>query len=206
MVTSAACEAIDWVDYASVSMAFGDNGADIFEAVATVGATNPLALKADSLQWELGQGPSPEATRGAALVHAASLQGDGRWSEYGRRVLEVGFQSQTSAPLEGDGRVLGVLNLYSLSAQELDASSEGLVRLLAAQATAAVDFALRLVALTDTIESRQIIGQAVGITMARFGLDEAAAFSRLVEESQRTQHKLRVLARTLVEEGNAQAR
>ncbi|WP_375424397.1 ANTAR domain-containing protein [uncultured Friedmanniella sp.] len=49
------------------------------------------------------------------------------------------------------------------------------------------------------LRSRMVIGQAVGILMQRDGLDSDAAFAWLVDTSQRTNTKLREVARQLVD-------
>lgn len=50
------------------------------------------------------------------------------------------------------------------------------------------------------LRTRMLIGQAAGILMQRESLDSDAAFSLLVEVSQRTNTKLREVARLLVEQ------
>ena len=50
------------------------------------------------------------------------------------------------------------------------------------------------------MQTRQLIGQAVGVTMERFGLDEARAFGFLARLSQDNNVKLRVVAQRLLEE------
>lgn len=49
------------------------------------------------------------------------------------------------------------------------------------------------------LRTRMLIGQAVGILMQRDGLDSDAAFARLVDTSQRSNTKLREVARRIVE-------
>lgn len=205
ILTSAACGAIGWTEFASVSVAYGNTRLEA-GSVSTFGATCPIALKADALQWELGVGPTVEAADTRTLIHVDDLSlDDERWPAYISRTGELGIMSQTAVAVEDEGRVVGVLTLYSSSAHGLDETSESLVRLFAAQAAAAIGFATRIEALTEAITNRQVIGQAVGLLMERLGLSEAAAFDRLVAESQRTHVKLRRIARSLVGEANAKA-
>jgi GAF domain-containing protein len=205
ILTSAACAAIEWAEFASVSVAYGTTRLEA-GSVSTFGATSPIALKADALQWELGVGPTVEAADIRALIHVDDLRlDDERWPAYISRARELGLVSQTAVAVEDEARVVGVLTLYSSSPHSVDKSSEALVRLFAAQAAAAIGFATRIEALTEAITNRQVIGQAVGLLMGRLGLSEGAAFDRLVAESQRTQVKLRRIARSMVGEANAQA-
>jgi AmiR/NasT family two-component response regulator len=53
--------------------------------------------------------------------------------------------------------------------------------------------------LTAALETRDVIGQAKGILMARAGIGEDEAFALLVRASQRMQVKLAEVARQLVE-------
>ena len=52
--------------------------------------------------------------------------------------------------------------------------------------------------LQDALESRDVIGQAKGILMAREGLDADEAFDVLRRASQRTNRKLRDVASDLI--------
>jgi hypothetical protein len=197
-VTSTASRTIGWADHVTVSLSYSRTAMDTF------GATDPVALKVDALQWELGEGPSVDAVD-AGLVHVSDLVADGRWPGYATRATELGVTAQTSVRLTDENGTVGVLTLYSKQVHELDEATEALIRSLAVQATSAVTFASRLQAQTEAIRSRQVIGQAIGIVMERQGLDESRAFDHLVHESQRTQVKLRVIARELVEETNARS-
>jgi len=54
--------------------------------------------------------------------------------------------------------------------------------------------------LQKAIDSRDLIGQAKGILMERFSLDDEAAFQMLVKSSQDTNMKLTEVARWLTSE------
>jgi hypothetical protein len=195
-ITCTARRTIDWADHVSIALSYDPS------AVDTVGATDAVAVKADALQSELGEGPSVDAVGHADLVHARDVVADVRWAAYGPRVAELGVVAQTSVRLAHEDSTVGVLTLYSRHAHDLDTTAEALTRLVAVQATTAVAFASTLHAQTQAIASRQVIGQAIGIVMERRGLDESEAFTHLVEESQRTQVKLRLIARSMVDQAN----
>jgi AmiR/NasT family two-component response regulator len=59
--------------------------------------------------------------------------------------------------------------------------------------------------LTKALQTRQTIGQAVGIVMHRYTVDEHAAFQYLVRVSQTSNTPLREVARTIVNKVSAQA-
>ncbi|MBA2559339.1 MAG: GAF and ANTAR domain-containing protein [Propionibacteriales bacterium] len=195
LLTGAARDAIDGVEFASVSLTYGAGQR------SSLGATDPIVLKADALQAELGEGPMVEALD-AVIVHSEDVGSDPRWPSYGRRAIELGVKAQTSVRLRENAHVVGTLNLYSTSVRPLDDPSSTVALLFAAQATTAVSFASRVETLTKAIANRQDISQAIGIIMERHGLDESHAFAHLVNVSQTTQVKLRVIARDLIERAN----
>jgi AmiR/NasT family two-component response regulator len=68
----------------------------------------------------------------------------------------------------------------------------------------ALDYAREVSNLKQAIESRQLIGQAVGMVMERYGMDEARSFALLSRLSQEQNVKLRDLARQMVDERASQ--
>lgn len=60
--------------------------------------------------------------------------------------------------------------------------------------------------LNESIASRTVIGQAMGIVMERYGLDDDRAFSFLKRTSQDGNTKLVEVARHLVEQANQASR
>jgi len=58
--------------------------------------------------------------------------------------------------------------------------------------------------LNDAIVTRQEIGMAIGLTMARYNLDSERAFQYLVRASSTSQIKIRDIARQIVKTANAQ--
>jgi AmiR/NasT family two-component response regulator len=75
----------------------------------------------------------------------------------------------------------------------------GLTELFTHQAALAVDYATHVGQLEQAAKSRQLIGQAVGVVMERFGLDEARAFAFLTRLSSTENLKLRIVAERLIE-------
>jgi AmiR/NasT family two-component response regulator len=60
--------------------------------------------------------------------------------------------------------------------------------------------------LTAALLTRKVIGQAIGILMERFGLDEDRAFAYLVRVSSRSNVKLRDVAKEIVDRRNDRTR
>ncbi len=53
--------------------------------------------------------------------------------------------------------------------------------------------------LSDALKSRRMIGEAMGMLMEREGIDQEAAFGMLRRASQSHNHKLREIAREIVQ-------
>ncbi|MBA3234107.1 MAG: GAF domain-containing protein [Propionibacteriales bacterium] len=106
-VTHTARSTLSGVDYVSICVVHGCG------EFSSVGATDPLAQRADALQQELGEGPSVDAALGVGVAHCDNVENDLRWRGYGTRSAEMGIRSQTAIELRYSGRTIGVLNLYS---------------------------------------------------------------------------------------------
>jgi AmiR/NasT family two-component response regulator len=91
----------------------------------------------------------------------------------------------------------GALNLYSSRVGAFE-DLGSLSLLFAHQSAMALDYARHVDQLQEAIATRQVIGQAVGIVMERFGVDEARAFSFLARLSSEENVKLRLVAERLV--------
>jgi GAF domain-containing protein len=104
-------------------------------------------------------------------------------------------------------RSIGAIKVYSRQPAAYHQESEQLLTLFARQAgillsnAQSYDDAQQLTAqLKTALVSRDLIGQAKGILIARGAADEEAAFAMLVTASQRTNVKVRDVAQRLVTE------
>ncbi|GAB2752533.1 ANTAR domain-containing protein [Nocardioides pakistanensis] len=104
--------------------------------------------------------------------------------------------------LFADGQTLGGLNLYSTEGESIDPEVRQVAELLAAHAALALGRARREEGLSSALTNRRVIGQAIGIVMERYQMDEDRAFQYLVRVSQHSNIKLRDVARELVDQGN----
>ncbi|MGO1972258.1 MAG: ANTAR domain-containing protein [Propionibacteriaceae bacterium] len=81
-----------------------------------------------------------------------------------------------------------------------------MIRLFATHAAHAMGKAMKQDQLNESIASRTVIGQAMGIVMERYGLDDDRAFSFLKRTSQDGNTKLVEVARHLVEQAKQASR
>ena len=184
------------------------DGADSAGVTAHVGRepftaahTDPLTLQVDARQYRADEGPCLEAIRTGAVVTADVAEGPQRWPEFVADAAEVGVRSYLAAPLSTVPTAVGALNLYSTSRDGFGPESVALVRIIADHATRVLDDYGRLHAaealaeqLRQAIANRAPIEQAKGILMAAHGIDDAAAFELLRQESQDSNVKLHTVA------------
>jgi len=171
----------------------------------TPNASEPIARTLDEVQYEAGDGPCLDAMSEGHTINASLGDGDGRWPDFTSAAKANAIGSTMSVPLVVNDRSLGALNVYSTDTQLYGEIEEATASLLAQQASAVLATAVAFAdatALKDqllqALATRDLIGQAKGILMAREQCDPSAAFDILRRASQRTNRKLREVAADLV--------
>jgi hypothetical protein len=199
-ITRSAVDTIPGISYASLSVT--TKGGDI----RTLAPTDPVAIRADELQYQLHQGPCFEAVVNARIVQVDDLAGDHRWPAYGRRVAEcLGLRAQLAFQFDAAPHVRGALNLYAVEAHELTLETRQLGALFAHLAAVALGWSRQDATLHEALTTREVIGQAVGILMERYKIDANRAFSFLVRTSQSSNVKLREVAAGIIADTLAQS-
>jgi len=174
--------------------------------IETRAGTGDLVWQLDALQYELREGPCYDAVTQEHEVLAEHVRHDQRWPRYVPRAAQLGLRSQLGLHLYDDGRTIGGLNLYSTMSDEVDPDEVQVARLFAVHASIALGHAQKEQQLGEAVASRKVIGQAIGIVMERYHVDEDRAFQFLVRASSTSNHKLRDVARQLVDASNEAAR
>lgn len=195
LLVGAAVEAVEGCDHASLSHMRG-------KSLVSASSNDDVGILLDGIQTGAGEGPCLDAIRVGEVMVASDLRVDERWTTYGPRAAEAtGVVSSIAHPLHDGRRVLGALNLFSEEVGAFDGGDdeqEGVAAVVAAHCTSALAAALQREDMAAALRSRDIIGQAKGMLMARSQIDEDAAFEILVRASQRTNVKLAEVARRLV--------
>ena len=171
------------------------------QRASTAAATSEVARSLDDLQRQLRQGPLVDVLAGAPLVSAPDLRVEQRWPLYVRSALaSAGPRSQVAVPLPGrHGRPpLGAINLYSRHRAHAEAEVIALAPLLASHVALALSAAHRVAQFDKALETRSLIGQAIGVLMARHGLTAEVAMSYLTRVSSHSNLKVRDLAARIV--------
>jgi hypothetical protein len=171
----------------------------------TVTYSGELAARGDERQYELDDGPCLEALRTRSVVHVRDMADEDRWGDYPRRALEAGVRSSLSFPLVLGEQGRGALNLYSGRADSFSDADELAGQSWAGQASGALSVAWRMaerdravVHLRRGMLTRQEIGQAIGLLMGQRRCTADEAFRLLQQASQRSNEKLRDVARRML--------
>jgi GAF domain-containing protein len=177
-------------------MLIGKNG-----RIDTPAYSTELARDSDQAQYETGQGPCLDAIRDHRTVVIDDLQTHERWPDYRSRALELGIRSTISFRLFVTGDSMGALDMYSRQPEAFDRRSQLIGQVYAAQASVAVRSALIQTGLQTALQSRDVIGQAKGIIMARGHMTADMAFDALTRISQHRNEPLRDVAAYIAETG-----
>jgi GAF domain-containing protein len=167
--------------------------------------TGELPERVDAIQTETGEGPCLDAAYEQQTVRVPDLRHEQRWPTFARRAYEAGAGSMLSFQLYVQGDTLGALNLYSREPEGFDEESEQVGLLFASYAAVAFADAQKMDHLDRAVASRDLIGQAKGMLMERYGIDGDGAFRVLARVSQSTNRPLREIAQELVATGRLES-
>lgn len=202
-VVAAVRRVVPGADMVSVTLRDGDG------RFHTPVETDPAASSIDEAQYTSGCGPCVEAARadGPALAFSDDLAAESRWSDFAHAAVGHGFHSVLAISLIPDAvppRLPGALNVYATDRRAFTFADRDRLILLATHASLALatcvavsDAGLQETQLRQAIASRDVIGQAKGILMARRGLTAEEAFDVLRRTSQDLNVKLVELAGTV---------
>jgi GAF domain-containing protein len=170
--------------------------------VKTRAFTGDLVLHLDKIQYDLREGPCSAALQGHEAVSMSSLGVEQRWPRYVPQAQAAGVRSQMAVKLHLDERALGGMNFYSTVSDDVSPNAQALAQLFASHAAIALGHAHEREGLNEALQTRKVIGEAIGILMERHTMNEDHAFEFLVRASSHANIKLRDIAQELVDERN----
>ncbi|MGH3481077.1 MAG: GAF and ANTAR domain-containing protein [Nocardioidaceae bacterium] len=197
--TETASEIVDYVrsqldaNHAGVTLIRGGG------LLETVAGTDPLVERADQLQYELDEGPCRDSSWHSQTLFASDLAKDPRWPRWAPKVVALGISSVLAAEMTTvEDRRIGAINIYWTQPREFTADDAAFANIFARHAALALAASLNEAGLNVALDSRKLIGQAQGMLMERYDLDEDRAFEVLVRYSQDHNMKLRQVAEHLI--------
>ncbi len=197
-VTAAAVELVEGADCADILIVTGRKQ---FRSLA---ATCELAEHLDDIQEQFGEGPCLDASAKCLVVRSDDLRKETRWPRFAKAAVEANVLSTLSFQLYLDQESMGALNMFSSEADAFDPLAEATAEVLAAHAAMAMSAARSQGQFASALATRDIIGQAKGMIMERFGIDAIAAFELLRRLSQDSNVPLADVAQGIVQAGPEQ--
>ena len=170
--------------------------------VKTTAFTGGLVLRLDEAQYGLREGPCSAVLQGDDAVSVSSLRDEHRWPRYVPQAQAAGVRSQMSVKLYLDQDALGGINFYSTTSEDVSPDAQALAQLFASHAAIALGHAHDREGLNEALQTRKVIGEAMGILMERHAMNEDNAFAFLVRASSHANIKLRAVAQELVNQRN----
>lgn len=164
-------------------------------------ASDDVVTDLDQLQLDLEDGPGLQACQGTSIVSTIDLRIDARWPSLNAPAHRGGLAAVVWIPLTPAPAFPswgGWLTLYSRQPGPFPSTSMTLAHTLGRYFSTTVNNALRARSLDVALASRDLIGQAKGILMARKDIDDAQAFALLQQASQHTNRRLSDVADAIV--------
>lgn len=192
-VTAAAKELIAGVDIAGVLLV-GKGGTH-----QTLAPTSDVMFKLDELQMTTGEGPCLQAALDEIVIRTDDFRDEPRFPNYAPKVVELGLLSALSLKLYTADRTAGALNLFGYEPRPWNSEAETIGMVLAAQAASAILASRESEQLQSALSTRDRIGQAKGIIMERFKIDDVRAFAMLRQLSQDANIKLIDVAQRVID-------
>lgn len=192
-VTAAALELVPGTDTAGVLL-IGKGG-----KWDSLGGTSDLPHLLDELQIKYNEGPCVEAALDDLIVRTEDFRTDQRFPNWSPAVVELGVLSGVSFKLYTANRTAGALNLFAFKPNAFDGESETFGTVLAAHAAAAILASREGEELQSALSTRDRIGQAKGIIMERYNVDDIQAFDMLRKLSQDSNIRLVDIAQRVIE-------
>jgi GAF domain-containing protein len=169
------------------------------QRIETVASTEALVARLHAREMDLGEGPDLSILGDRTTVLVDDTHQEERWPAWASAAAEAGLRSMMGVRLYTSKRTIGSLNLYDSRPHHFSASDLQVAHVLARHAAVAMWRVQESDHLWQAIDARKLIGQAQGILMERYDLDDERAFEVLRRYSQNSNVKLRDVAQMVVD-------
>lgn len=192
-IVHTAARSLPGIDHVGISVAHRKG------LVETKAGTDSLVWELDDLQYSLREGPCSHAIDVEPVIIVNRLRDERRWPNYVPQAVRMGVRAQMAVRLYVEDETLGGLNLYATATDEIDPDVVHTAELFATHAALALGRARREGQLSEALATRKVIGQAMGLVMERYQMDEERAFQFLVRVSSASNIRLRDVAQELID-------
>jgi GAF domain-containing protein len=169
--------------------------------IETPAWTDEIVRMCDEAQYKLNEGPCVEAAWEGDTCHVDDMRTETRWPNFAARAAELGIRSMLACQLASPKKTVGALNLYASTPNAFEDAAGEIALIFAAHASIALANRRLEADLRNAVDTRGIIGQAMGVLIERHRVTPQRAFDLLVRASQHRHIKLRDLAAQVVETG-----
>jgi GAF domain-containing protein len=174
--------------------------------IDTPAATHIWPVLLDKIQQRYTEGPCLTAAWEEKIIHVPDLETEDRFPHYREDALaETPVRTIMAFQLFIAGETMGALNVYADEPNVFDAESRTIGMVFAAHSSVAWNSARRDEQFKKALASRDVIGQAKGMIMERYGVDAVQAFDLLRKLSQDSNVPLTTVATDLVAKGSENA-
>lgn len=181
-------------DYAGITLFRRDR------QLETIAPSHDIVEQADQLEYDLGEGPCWDSVWKGDNWTCQDLRVDDRWPRWAQKVADLGIHGALAIELaDTHKRRLGAVNLYWKQPRAFTTDELATASVFARHAALALAKSIEVEQLHTALDTRKCIGQAQGIAMERYSLDEERAFELLRRYSQDYNVKLRDVARQFVQ-------
>ncbi len=185
------------MDVDSCSIYLRDDGGEFLVLKATTGLAADAVGKA-RLKW--GEGLTGVAAKSNKPVAASHAARDPRF-KYLPETKESMFQSLLAVPLVSRTKVIGALNVQTKEGREYADDEIELLSIIADVAAGELEKAVlyeEIGGLKEALETRKLVERAKGILMARHGITEEAAFTRIQHQARASRKAMREIAEAII--------
>lgn len=191
-ITDSATRAVPGAQYGGLTMVSEADG------IRNVAATHAYVVDLDDVQRRDHDGPCLTAAWENHTVRVDDLTTEQRWPKYRAFALDhTPIRSIVSFQMFAGKRASGALNFFAERPHAFTQESVELGLIFATHTAIAWGMQRRDEQFRSALASRDVIGQAKGMLMERFGVDAAQAFDLLKRLSQDTNTSLHQIAQRL---------
>lgn len=181
--------------------------ADHNDGLNVVAASSERTRSLELYQLQNVEGPCQECYQTGERVRSDDLADDDlRWPKFAPIARAAGFTAVEAVPMRLRDEVIGAMNLFSVTAQELDQQTVDLGQALADMATIGIlhervvrERQMLAEQLQTALDSRIVIEQAKGVIAERTGVSVQQAFGELRSYARRNNRKLADVAAAVIE-------
>ena len=193
-----AVEEIPGAQYAGITLTRNAKDVD------TPAATHHWPLLLDKIQQRHREGPCLTAAWEEKTIHVVDLETEERFPNYSRDALaETPIRSVMAFQMFIAGETVGALNVFSEQPGSFGPESRNMGLVFAAHSSVAWNSARRDEQFRRALTSRDVIGQAKGMIMERYGVNAVQAFELLRKLSQDSNVPLIKVATGLVSDAQS---